>query len=215
VLLGCTGIIVLGGFVWVAGRTGGATELSDYFGEQGNPRLTSLAAFTDPLVSASRSRQQFMATTFTWFAARPAQLLFGSIGPRLALGDQASVFGGASPLAEVNLAVGLPPDESPFLTQYPRMLLELGLVGLAAYLWLLWRAFRVVQREARSGIHAPWYTGQYLAFKVMFIIYVVVAPLYVDAWRVDALSLPFWLWAAALCQAPAEVASQAIRPCAS
>jgi hypothetical protein len=90
------------------------------------------------------------------------------------------------------------------------MLLELGLVGLGAYLWLLWGTFRVVQRAARSGASSPWYTGQYLAFKVLFILYVVVAPLYVDAWRVDALSLPFWLWAAALCRSSSETADQAV-----
>jgi hypothetical protein len=118
-------------------------------------------------------------------------------------------------LVDVNLAVRVRPDDAPFLTQYPRMLLELGLVGLAAYLWLLWSTFRVVQRRARLGFEAPWYAGQYLAFKATLIIYAVLGPLYVDAWRVDALSLPFWLWAAALSQAPVRMESQSHRSCAS
>jgi len=194
-------------------NTASRSELTDWLtGRSAN--LTSLAAFTDPNVAVDQSRQRFIATAFQWFSRHPADLVLGSLGPRIALGqsvsrvstlssevtasETASVGTTTSPLETINRDVGLPPNAVQFVVQLPRTLLEVGLVGLACFIWLHWQAWQIGWRAARRAGVDPWIRSQVLAFEAIWLLYALLTVLYLDVWRVDQTGFAFWLWTAAL-----------------
>lgn len=182
---------------------GGVDEFADLLNGR-TTSLSSIKSFTDPHYAPYHSRQKFIATVARWFYYNPHDLLLGSLGPHFGYGEQGQIFarliGIEAPdvLSKVNLAVGLPASLRQNSVQLPRILLELGLVGLFCF-WLLFRQVRQVgQAVLQLPEVDPWVRGQALGFKGIWLLYVVLSVFYIDVWRLDHSSFPFWLWAAML-----------------
>lgn len=182
----------------------GMSELTSWMNSS-HPTLTSIEAFTNPLFANSHSRQQFAATTITWFSQNPQDLFLGSLGPQIGLGHQrasiARLLGLDAvnlPMSKINVAVGLPRGWPQFITSLPRILLEVGLLGLLCFLWLFWAVRPIGSRASWVARYDVWFRGQMLGFNAIWLLYVILGTLYIDIWRHDQPSFAFWLWAAAL-----------------
>jgi len=182
----------------------GTSELLDWLNRT-NPALTSLMAFTNPLFSSPQSRQRFVATVVNWFRLYPMDMVLGAIGPHLGLGSQGNIFRGLVgvntnfiPLARINMAAYLYPDEPQFGVLLPRVMIEVGLVGLLCFLWLFWQAREVGSQARKKILKSHYLKGLTLGFEGIWLIYVIICVLYMEIWRVDQLSFIFWLVVAAI-----------------
>lgn len=201
-ILGISAIVSVGWYLTTFSH--GMAELADWLQSE-KPTLTSYRAFVDPSFAGSRSRQRFIATTLQWYLNNPAQIVFGSIGPNMSLGEQGRVLAEMTgstrllpPLGTINVVVGLPASAIQFVVSLPRILLEVGLVGLLGFVALFLPPLWVAVRIYRSPLSDPRLAAHALAFHAIWLLYVVFGAFYVDIWRHDLPSLGFWLWTAML-----------------
>jgi hypothetical protein len=126
------------------------------------------------------------------------------IGPQVGLGTQGATFAqllgqeGYYPLAYINMAAGFPPNTAQSNVQLPRVLLEVGLVGLSCFLWLYYIPLKKALSIRKSQILSPMAASLSIGFQAVWLIVVVFSIFYVDSWRFDQTSFAFWLIAAAV-----------------
>ena len=82
-------------------------------------------------------------------------------------------------------------------SQWVRSLGEIGLIGTLSYLLMLIPLF-IMNRNMWQLTKDKHWRIILTSFFAIWLIYAVVAPWYNDVWRIDAISAPFWLFAAAI-----------------